>query len=577
MARVFELARAQGVPLSEKYRIEFTEGGSNRLDAREDMVQAQIGDPFSGEFSIQNLNLEDISLIPLSGKIQEILLAFLVSAGDPRWMSLKLPSNLLILGLGLRDAGFGVKIRPFDEAMERNTLSGFDLLGFTLFEDHFPLVQAGLDRLRRRFNGWIAAGGPMATQSPLGVLYHLPQINLLIRGEAERAFPRLLKTLNSGDATKVFLEKGFAIDHEGLLVLSGLEEINRPDLSDTPEVKESGLSFIDAGQLERGLEMNCSRGCTRGCLFCSRPHGRKVRRSPLDQIDSLAAAFDHRLQENGVDHEEARSININDDDILQDPEYARGVLEMLHGRGLPVWGIQTSISSFFPAKGRVRENVLALVSDPRWYHGHSPLLWIGTDVFIPARAMRLGKHLPDRRSLEKLFALMEKCGIRHYHYWISSDADSMWDELIDELGMIESWSRKFSHFHVLAHAPFLVPYAGTPIFSRMIDGGRESQIRFKKRLTAPHPAFSIDLVDRVETVFPAMNEMLKNRTASPGSGGAGFFDLFKTGDFKNLWLTVYTFLRSERLQMEGKESKPGELNRLHELERRMEERLALLI
>lgn len=577
MIRVRELALAQGIPLSETYRIEFTGDGGNRLDVREDRVQAQIGDPASGEFSIQNLSLEDISLISPSGRIQEILLAFLASAGDPRWLSLNLPSNLLILGLGLHDAGFDVKIRSFDEAMKLTSLSGSDLLGFTLFEDHFPLVQTTLDRLRRRFDGWIAAGGPMATQSPLAVLYHLPEINLVVRGEAEKGFPRLLKAVNSGDLSKVFMEKGFALDHQGLLLFSSLEEINRPGLTDPPEVNESGLSFIDEEQLSRGLEMNYTRGCTRGCLFCSRPHGRKVRRTPLEHVDSLADAFEKRLYKYGLHHDEARSVNINDDDILQDPVYAREVLEILHRHGFSVWGLQTSLSSFFSATGKIKDHVLDLVSDPLWYYPRRPLLWIGTDVFLSPRALRLGKYLPDLPLLEKLFAFMEEKKIDHHHYWISSDAASTWEELIDELERIESWSRRFSHFRLLAHAPFLVPYTGTPIFSRLKREGRASQIRFRKRLAAPHPAFSLELVDLVETAFPAMNEMLRNRLASPGSGGSGFLGLLKSRDFKGLWLTVYTSLRNERLQMEGEGEQTREFGRLRELESRLEERLAILI
>jgi hypothetical protein len=195
------------------------------------------------------------------------------------------------------------------------------------------------------------------------------------------------------------------------------------------------------------------------------------------------------------------------------------------------------------------KEVLDLAVDPDLFVEGRPLLWLGTDVFLPARARRLGKKLPPAEKFVALLAAMEKRGLRHFHYWISSDGESTWEEFIEELALIRRYSRDFPNFGLLAHAPFIVPYPASPMFGRLPAG--DPKLKLKLELHAPDPRFGYRVVERLETHWPQLNNLLKNEKAG---GEKGFFDFLKTRDFKAAAQLAYHFLKQEQLQSVSSES-----------------------
>jgi hypothetical protein len=343
--------------------------------------------------------------------------------------------------------------------------------------------------------------------------------------------------------------------------MAGFDQVIRPvDLGAVP----IDFDFMEPDQADHGLEMNFSRGCRRGCVFCCRAQGAKFRKLPLEKVRELLEKYYAFAENTGRDDHAPTpapfsgdmmgrddrapihsryTVNINDDDILQDPGYAKGIFSLIKGSGLRIFGVQTSTASLVKGNGAPAREVLDLIADPELYVEGKPLLWLGTDAFVPARARRLGKKLPPPDKFRELMAEMERLGIRHYHYWISSDGDSNWMEFVEELGLIFSFFKGFPGFGLLAHAPFIVPYPSSALFARLPAG--DPRLKIKLALDAPDDRFRYRVVERLETGWPQLNCLLKNDRAG---GEKGFFDFLKEKELTTAAQLAYHFLKQEMLQ-----------------------------
>jgi hypothetical protein len=496
---------------------------------------------------------------PLEKAIKTVSLLFPRLESDPRWKSIGLPAGQLFLASGLCAAGFQASPLPLLLPAENpppEALEG-DLAGITLFEDLLPLLRPILADFRLVYPGILAAGGPFPTLSPLAAVFHLPQVNLFVRGEAEMALPRLLEALNRGDAGSLFSQEGVFWQQPGLIAMAGFDRINRPESFDS---LAWNLDFLRQEHAEQGLEMNFSRGCVRGCLFCCHAQGTKLGKLPLEKAGELLEGYQGKLRELAPVSGAPRAVNINDDDILQDPAYAENVFNLLKKNEFRIFGIQTSPAALIRSDGSPRMDVLDLAADPGLYVDSRPLLWLGSDAFLPARARRLGKRFPGAIKFSNLLGGLEKRNLLHFHYWISSDGDSTWKEFVEELSLIFGFFRDFPGFGLLAHSPFIVPYPASRLFERLGPG--DSRLKLKLGLDAPDPRLRYAVVERLETKWPSLNKLLMNEKAG---GEEGFFDFLKEKNFIAAAQLAYHFLKQEQLQ--GSTNDPNLLRAREKLER----------
>jgi hypothetical protein len=479
---------------------------------------------------------------PLKKSITGVSLLFPRLENDPRWKTMGLPAAHLFLAANLQANGFlpTPMFLSLPNAILPAVSLAADMAGFTVFEDLLPLLRPFLARFKAVFNGWLAAGGPFPTLAPLAAAYHLPQINLFVRGEAEMELPGILAALNRGDAQALMQAPGLFWQQPGLIIMSDFDSVNRPETFSRFHVD---LRFLRPEDMRHGLEMNFSRGCRRGCVFCCRSQGSEFRTLTLEKAADILRKYGEKIRELEPDGDQPRAMNINDDDILQDPAYAAAIFALVKKAHFRIIGVQTSTASLVRGDGLPREEVLDLAADPGLFVESTPLLWLGTDAFLPARARRLGKKILPLEKFAKLLSALEKRGLRHFHYWISSDNASTWEEFIEELGLICDYHRDFPNFGLLAHAPFIVPYPSSRLFQRLT--ANDPQPKTKLVLNAPDARFRCVVVEHQETRWPQFNNLLKNEKAG---GEYGFFDFLKTRDFKAAAQLAYHYLKQEQLR-----------------------------
>ncbi len=477
-------------------------------------------------------------------KINEISLVSPFSGKDKREKSIGITPALIFIGSELRNHKFDVDTYRLNlsQIKEKYPFESSDMAGFTLFEDFFPEIKSIFDRFSMNREFLSAAGGPLISLNPLQSIYHLHGINLFVRGEAEFLFPELLTAINRSDYQNLFTFGGYLFQIPGLIIVSNFSEINYP--ADFSRVSFN-LDFIKKEQLKNGLEINFSRGCRNSCVFCSHVQGRKFRKLPVEKISLLLKEYSLNLKEYKLDHTKYKTININDDDILQDPDYTRSVLRIVQNNGFTIWGIQSSLSSLFGNMKNINQTIIDLIADDSIFAGKK-ILWIGTDTFLPARAKRLGKKFPGIKYFRTLLCKLEKEHIYSYHYWISSDYDSTWPEFIEELITIIELSNEFDYFKILPHAPFLIPYSGTPCANFINSNNRlHKRIKFRKKLFSEVKMFEFNLPSRIETGFYALNEILMNESSD---GNSGFIDYLNNYNFKNALLTAYEYIKLDRFK-----------------------------
>lgn len=501
-------------------------------------------------------------------KIKTIHLSYPVLLTDKRWETIGLTSSTLFIGSALANGRFNVtagkQILPVTTIDPR--LTGCDLTGLTLFEDLFAETGEFLSRLRGeyKYEGLIAAGGPLITLTPAKAAYHLPGINLMVRGEAEFALPGLIKAINKNDLQELFKFKGFLFQIPGTVVISDFNEINLPDKFDGFRFN---LDFLGREHFEKGLEINLSRGCKRTCTFCSAVQGKRLRKLPGTQFENLLEQFSDQLTAFNIKTPHARTVNIDDDDILQDPDYAGKIFQSIKKNNFRLWGIQTSINSFFNGQGEIDRKAVEVIDDKSLYVDDNPLVWPGTDAFLKQRGKRLGKMIPEEYQMLRLVEELEKRKIRNYHYWISSDHGSNWPEFAREFMFIYRLQKGSGCFGLIAHAPFPVPYSTTPLYKQLIQSpGLKNRIKYKQILKSGREVFTFPLVERVETGYGHLNRLLSNEKLE---NRLGFFDYLGQKDYLNAFITLYNFLKQERMEMESS-NRSEESRRLIETEKEVE-------
>jgi len=139
----------------------------------------------------------------------------------------------------------------------------FDIFGLSTICGSYPLTLRLAQEIRRTNpEAKIILGGPQASVVDVATLKAFPCVDVIVRGEADDTFPRLLELLESGDWERI----------PGITFRRDDEVIRNPNAPVVEDLDRLPLPAFDLDQKLRergGVHLEIGRGCPFACTFCS--------------------------------------------------------------------------------------------------------------------------------------------------------------------------------------------------------------------------------------------------------------------------------------------------------------------
>jgi radical SAM superfamily enzyme YgiQ (UPF0313 family) len=174
--------------------------------------------------------------------------------------------------------------------------SACSIFGFSTLCQSWPLTLAIARRLKDlRSDAYVIVGGPQASVVDVAAVREFPQIDVIVRGEADETLPLLIEAI-AGGGTGLDLLPGLTYRSAGRLHRTS----DAPPYTRLDELPLPAYHLYPGVQRARRMVLEAGRGCPFACSFCSTNDffRRKFRlKSPhvvLEQMRQLEALFGAR-------------------------------------------------------------------------------------------------------------------------------------------------------------------------------------------------------------------------------------------------------------------------------------------
>jgi len=450
---------------------------------------------------------------------KHVVLGYVFDDKDTRWRSMGTPMAQLIMANSLEQAGHTVEILPLNASQNSlNFKKVPDIFALGLYEDTFIPVRKIIRLARENFNLKIIVGGPMVSLSPMAVIAHTGDVDAFLRGEVEVTLPAFVSSFPLTESDESFDRILSLIQIPGLMcrlqnasIWGSFDVI--PEITDLTFSAPS-IKHLSKKDRENGLEYSTSRGCIRNCTFCSHVHGRVLRTYPDSLFSRDLSNARHYMEKMDKTDRQLKpySINLNDDDILLNPQRAENILEICRSNNFHLWGLQTSIESLVHEE--IRSKLFTWLEEVSCFVNNQVILWLGTDAFTDKRLKRLGKS-GNQDQIKQVCKDIYSKGFRGFHYWILTDADSNWEEFLTELRFLNEMRIEYGEsFNILPNAGTLIPYPSTPIYRQRIQKEQFRQIYLHEILHLPgHPDLDYPLVMHEKPADDYLYSLVETRAA----------------------------------------------------------------
>jgi radical SAM superfamily enzyme YgiQ (UPF0313 family) len=168
-----------------------------------------------------------------------------------------------------------------------------DVFGFSSICSSYPLTLR-LAQEARQINpqAKIIIGGPQATVVDVATMGAFPCVDIIVRGEADKTFPELLRLLDNGDPNWqnlpgiTFRKEGQLVRNKNAPIVADLDRLPLPAFDLDTRIKDRG-----------GIHLEIGRGCPFACTFCStndffrRNFRLKSPGKMIDEISGLKRAY----------------------------------------------------------------------------------------------------------------------------------------------------------------------------------------------------------------------------------------------------------------------------------------------
>src|SRR5215467_1611033 len=140
----------------------------------------------------------------------------------------------------------------------------YDFVGFSSVCSSYPVtLRIACEVKRRHPQTVVGFGGPQASAVDVATLEAFPEIDLILRGEAEQSFPQLLAALQAGAPPDEI--PGLTFRRDGQIVRNP----DGPGITDLDALPFPAFHLVPEMGRCRFMPLELGRGCPFACTFCS--------------------------------------------------------------------------------------------------------------------------------------------------------------------------------------------------------------------------------------------------------------------------------------------------------------------
>jgi radical SAM superfamily enzyme YgiQ (UPF0313 family) len=208
----------------------------------------------------------------------------------------------------IKIADLSIFDNPIETAVKRIKEENPDVIGFSTYVWNFKEIL----EIMKQVKGVKIIGGPMVTGIERELIQTYPQIDIIVTGEGEIPFAKLLEYFNGNgklEGIPAITTKNIQNPcMENPIELDTIPSIYKDLFKDYPEMNE--------------VNLETSRGCPMGCGYCTWGRGKKIMR--YYSIERIKEDLDIILGQKKVD-----AIYICDSNILVNKERAKEILRYI--------------------------------------------------------------------------------------------------------------------------------------------------------------------------------------------------------------------------------------------------------
>jgi anaerobic magnesium-protoporphyrin IX monomethyl ester cyclase len=292
-------------------------------------------------------------------------------------------------------------------------------------------------------------GGPHASMAAEDTLAHLPELDIVVRGEGERTMLELCRALEGNlDPARAAAVPGCLVRQDGRIIaapprppIEDLDALPFPAFHLVPFEKYNFVIDVPGRGPLPAVNVMTSRGCPFACNFCATPinWGRRVRmRSP----ENVVAEIEALVRRYG-----AKVIFFYDDTFNADPKRVGRISDLLIERKLDVlWRCEARLDL-------VDKPLLAKMKRAGLFH-----LSFGLEAGSErVRNQVVGKKI-DIADFHNLVRWCEELGIIPNAFFIFSHPTETWAEARETIRIVEQYRDRVEATVAILHV-----YPGTPL------------------------------------------------------------------------------------------------------------------
>lgn len=376
------------------------------------------------------------------------------------------PLGLLYLGAVLEKEGIQVRVVPADVLKMgwveiQKEIQKFEphLIGVTsTTENRFQSFKLIHKAKKASPSAFTILGGPHASMATGDSLEHIPELDGVIRGEAEKSLPALCQALSNNERSSPDLSAvpGLTYRQEGQIhsnpppsPVSDLDSLPFPAFHLIPFEKYNFKFEVPGKGFLPAVNLMTSRGCPFNCNFCATPinWGRRVRmRSPQNVVQEMEGF----IQKYGI-----KVFFFFDDTFNANPQRVEQICDLILEKNLDVFW-----------KCDVRVDLIDKPLLKKMKHAGLFHLSFGLEAGSERVRNQIVRKKIDIQDFHRLITWCNELEIVPNAFFIFSHPTETWEEAQETLRIIEQYKDKIEASIAILHV-----YPGTPLEKTAQDNG----------------------------------------------------------------------------------------------------------